>query len=143
MFRQIKYCFLLCVFFFSGCSAFCKEQVPYIIDAKLNMEDSSDFDIAGLDLSFLNRSERTVNEFSIVFYIFDEDGEPASLCRSNVVLSVKCELLPGEKIEKCLNLDSFFSVVPDEEYSLDYVYISRIKYADGSVWKDPFGLSLY
>jgi hypothetical protein len=117
--------------------------VPYIIDAKLNMEDSSDFDIAGLDLSFLNRSERTVNEFSIVFYIFDEDGEPASLCRSNVVLSVKCELLPGEKIEKCLNLDSFFSVVPDEEYSLDYVYISRIKYADGSVWKDPFGLSLY
>ena len=107
------------------------------------MDASSDYEIAGLDFSFFNRSEKTVSEFTLVFYLFDEDGEPASLCRSNIVLSVSCEIPPGERLEKLLSLDTFFSAVPEQEYFTDYVYVSRIKYEDGSTWKDPFGLSLY
>lgn len=143
MFKQIKYIFCACVILFSGCSSYAKDIIPYLIDASVNMDASSDYEIAGLDFSFFNRSEKTVSEFTLVFYLFDEDGEPASLCRSNIVLSVSCEIPPGERLEKLLSLDTFFSAVPEQEYFTDYVYVSKIKYEDGSTWKDPFGLSLY
>ena len=143
MFKRIKYFSVFLILFFSGCSSYAKDKIPYLIDASVNMEASSEYEIAGLDFSFLNRSEKTVSEFTLVFYLFDEDGEPASLCRSNIVLSVSGEIPPGERMEETLSLDSFFSASPDQDYFTDYVYVSKIKYEDGSIWKDPFGLSLY
>ena len=143
---KVKTCKLLilfiCMTFFS-CKAFTAEKIPYLIESSLVMEDSSDYEIAGLKLSFLNRSDKKVSEFTIVFYLFDEDGEPASFCRSNVVLTVKNEIDAGQKLEACLNLDSFFFYEPEVNYFADYVYISRIVYEDGTSWNDPFGLMVY
>ena len=133
---------LICSFSFFACSAFSAEKVPYNIEGNLEMDESEDYEIAGLNLYFYNRSERTVKEFTIVFYVFDADGEPASFCRSNISFSVKKTIPAQEAIDVCLSLDSFFIYVPDEYCTADYMYVSRILYEDGSVWQDPFGLAL-
>ena len=143
--KLYKLIILSAFFLLSSCKdfSFCDEKVPYLIKAELDMGESTEFDIAGLNLYFLNRSEKQVSEITIVFYMFDEDGEPASLCRSNIVLSVKENVAAGTSIETCLNLDSFFTYIPEEQYTADYIYVSRIVYEDGSEWKDSFGLQLY
>ncbi|MBR1638349.1 MAG: hypothetical protein IJ688_03080 [Treponema sp.] len=107
------------------------------------MNDCDEYEIAGLNLSFKNNGKKRVSEFNIVFYLFDEEGEPVSLFRSNLVLNVKTDISAGESEDFMLSLDSFFTYEPESDYYIDYVYISRIVYSDGSSWNDPFGLALY
>ncbi|MCR4580379.1 MAG: hypothetical protein K5681_08535 [Treponema sp.] len=138
-----KILLLFLIFMLTGCKGFSKDIVPYLISSSIEMEESPDYEIAGLNLSFHNRSEKTVKTFTIAFYVFDEDGEPASFCRSNIVISVEKEIGPGESSQMLLPLDQFFSYRPEELYTADYLYVSRIIYSDQSSWTDPFGLALY
>ena len=32
---------------------------------------------------------------------------------------------------------------PEEALYVDYLYVSRIEYEDGSLWEDPFGLTAF
>lgn len=133
----------LCTFFF-GCSAFAKEKAPYIAGGDFVLDsETSDFQVAGIELYFYNRSDKAVKEFTVVFYLFDEDGEPISTGKSNIVLTVKKEIPAESAFKQSVSLDKYFLVVPDYQYSVEYLYVSSIVYEDGTTWKDPFGMMAF
>lgn len=127
-------------FVFYACSLYGNNIAPYLIKGEMTLDKSDgDFDAAGINLLFKNRSEKTVSEFTIVFYLFDENGEPVSSGRSNIVFSVKTEINPNDSFECCVSLDKYLGEFPEESYQIEYLYVSRILYTDNSIWTDAFG----
>ena len=131
-------------FMITGCSCFAENNIPYIVDATVEMKESSpEYEICGLDLYFLNKSESDVESFTISFFLFDKDGNPISTGKSNIVLTIEKQIEKEKPFTTCISLDKYFNVVPDEIYGIDYLYVSRIEYSDGSVWSDPFGMKRF
>ena len=141
-FLKILCCFIVLAFF--GCSAFSLERSPYTINADFVMdEESSVYKICGVELSFSNLATETVKEFEVVFFLFDSDGEPAYECPNRLAFSIEREIGPDEDFSVCLSLDSYMTFVPQSLLEIDYLYVSRITYADGSIWVDPYGFSAF
>ena len=141
-FLKILCCFMVLAFF--GCSAFSLERSPYTINADFVMdEESSVYKICGVELSFSNLATETVKEFEVVFFLFDLDGEPAYECPNRLAFSIEREIGPDEDFSVCLSLDSYMTFVPQSLLEIDYLYVSRITYADGSIWVDPYGFSAF
>ena len=129
---------------FFGCSAFSLERSPYTINADFVMdEESSVYKICGVELSFSNLATETVKEFEVVFFLFDSDGEPAYECPNRLAFSIEREIGPDEDFSVCLSLDSYMTFVPQSLLEIDYLYVSRITYTDGSIWVDPYGFSAF
>ncbi len=141
-FLKILCCFMVLAFF--SCSAFSLERSPYTINANFVMEEeSSVYKICGVELSFSNLATETVKEFEVVFFLFDSDGEPAYECTNRLAFSIEREIGPDEDFSVCLSLDSYMTFVPQSLLEIDYLYVSRITYADGSIWVDPYGFSAF
>ena len=141
-FLKILCCFIVLAFF--GCSAFSLERSPYTINADFVMdEESSVYKICGVELSFSNLAAETVKEFEVVFFLFDSDGEPAYECPNRLAFSIEREIGPDEDFSVCLSLDSYMTFVPQSLLEIDYLYVSRITYTDGSIWVDPYGFSAF
>jgi len=137
-------CSFLVVMFFISCSLFAERNVPYVVNGNFVMEDNiAEYEVCGVDLYFLNKSEKAVKDFTVVFYLFDDEGEPASTSRNNLVFKVDEELNPMESTNLCLSLDKYINYLPQEGYFIDYLYVSSITYLDESVWSDPFGMNVF
>lgn len=133
------------VSFFAGCSSslYARNNVPYVIGAEMVMDESDDFEIAGLDFQFLNKSKKNIEEITLVFCMVDEYGNPVSTGKSNMVIKVGVEISAGEYFEGTISMDKYLYEIPEEPYQIDFLYVSRIVYEDKSVWTDPFGLLVY
>ncbi len=135
-----KFLLIICILF-SACSAYAKESVPYIVSGEVVLSsEASEFNAAGFEFYFLNKSEKTVKKFTLVFFLFDEDGEPISNGRSNIVISVEHEIEGNDYLTACLSLDKYLNEIPEVPYEVDYLYVSKIEYVDGSDWDDPLGM---
>lgn len=136
---------LLTFMFFCLLMNFCyaNAKTPYFIDGKINSQ-ADNSEICSVDLNFYNKSEKKVIEYTVVFFLFDSNGEVYANTKNNFVFTVKNEILPNENFECSISLDDFFyEDCCDDLYSLDYLYVSQIKYDDGSAWQDKFGLSAF
>lgn len=131
---------LICLLCLMSCSLYSKNQLPYAVSGEMTTEDSSLYELGGINLSFYNKSEKKIKKFVVVFFLFDEDGNSPLVGRNNVVLSITSEIEPEKNFEHCVSLDQFLCEVPEEPYLVDYLYVSEIVYEDGSCWKDPFGM---
>ena len=147
LFMKTNFIKLLCSFYLmtlAGCSVFSIERTPYSVTAEFVMEeDSPSYKICGVDFSIYNFSTESIKEFELVFFLFDSDGEPASECPGRLSFTIEKEIEPDEVFNICLNLDSYITSVPQSLLEIDYLYVSKIVYANGSVWEDPFGFSAF
>lgn len=142
--KEICKCILFILGFgFFSCNLLGENKTPYIIDGKMVLEDSSKYEIAGFDFFFMNQNEKSVKNFTVVFYMFDEDGNPIGTGRNNVVLKVTADVEGGESITGCICLDPYLNEIPSDPYEIEYLYISQITYDDNSKWTDPFGLCVF
>lgn len=135
--------FVLCILLMPGCSLVAGESAPYIIDGKMVVESSSKYEAAGFEFYFINKSNKQIKNFTMVFYIYDEEGNPPGLGKNNIVINVASSIKAGESLSGCVSLDSYISEIPEEPYTVDYLYVSKITYEDNSVWDDPFGFAVY
>lgn len=136
--------FILIIFSICGCNVFAKENVPYVINGQFTKENNiSEYDLAGVDIFFFNKDKKTVKSFTVVFFLFDEDGEPINTTKNNLVYNVEQYVEFNDSVEFCLSLDEFLYFVPEESCFIDYLYVSNIVYEDGTVWSDPFGLCVF
>lgn len=131
----------------SGCALYGKSSAPYIVKGEMILESENpdmeqNFEIGGLKVYFFNKENKPVSEFTIVFTLFDQDGEPINIGRSTIVATVKKTIDPLTSFNCCLSLDQDLGEVPEEPYVVDYLYVSRIVYEDGTQWNDAFGLSV-
>ena len=131
-------------FVFLSCSSFSLESLPYVLNGEFVMEDNSpDYSICGVDFTLLNKSQKEIKGMNVIFYLFDQDGEPAAECQNKISVQIEKKISPGETACFCMSLDSFMNFVPENFLVVDYLYIARIVYEDGSVWDDPYGFMAF
>lgn len=126
--------------FTTSCSTINSNTTPYVIGGECVLSDSTkSYEYVGFDYFFYNSTDKTVSDFTVVFYVYDEEGN--SPFASSNCISTKCEKIvpPHTETEGEISLDSYISSVPDEPYKADYIYVSEINYTDGSNWRDMFG----
>lgn len=126
---------------------YCRKPVKktvYDEDFTVPYRISGELDYSGIDINlrywFFNNTNKNIRTFTIVFYIFDEDGNPPINSRNNVILEENKFVEYYSNLSKKINLNDYFDMDSDKEYSLDYLYVSKIEFADGTVWSDPFGM---
>ncbi|MCQ2592577.1 MAG: hypothetical protein MJ188_07295 [Treponema sp.] len=131
---------ILSIFVFTGCQLFGTPKVPYLISGEMTMESSAQYEVAGFDYYFLNKVNKTVKDFTMVFFLFDQEGNSPCIGSNNIVLKIEGDVPEGRSVTGCVSLDSLLTEIPEESYDIDFLYVSRISYEDGSVWSDPFGI---
>ena len=135
--------FILSLFtlFMISCNCYPEDYAPYVMSGEFVMEDgASDYSICGIDFYLLNKSDKEIKSFNLVFFLFDQDGEPAYECRSKISVDVEKTVASEASCSFCLSLDKYMNSIPEEKLLVDYLYLSEIEYADGSSWEDPYGL---
>ena len=144
---RIKFLRAICFFAFTslwGCAVYSFEVNPYTVSAEFVMDETSDeYNICGTNITFYNRSSRNVKSFEVVFFLFDPDGEPAQECPERLAFEIEKEIEAGNSFDFCMSLDSYMITIPQSLLRIDYLYVSRICYADGSEWEDPYGFSAF
>ena len=140
--NKFKHVFLLCVVFvLVSCTSYSRDIVPYVMSGEFVMEEgASDYSICGVKFYLFNKSERDIKRINLVFYLFDKDGEPASECSNKISVVIEKEFFAGEGDSFCMSLDTFITSVPEDFLIIDYLYLAKIEYEDGSIWEDPYGL---
>lgn len=142
--RISKILLSMIVFFCVGCKSFGNTKTPYIISGEFVCGDETQgYSICGIQLNVFNKSEQEIKNLTVVFYLFDSDGEPVDTGNNNFVLSVDVSIPPKDSNEFCISLDDFMTSMPEEKYFVDYLYLSKISYEDGSEWSDPFGMMMF
>ena len=136
--------FSLMYLFFSACSGIAMEPLPYIISGQFEMEENSvDYEVCGLNLFVYNKLEKEIKEMTVDFYLFDRYGEPAMECQNRISLIIEKEIGGNESAQLCIRLDNYMISIPSELLEVDYLFLSKIVYEDGSEWNDPVGLAAF
>ena len=129
-------------------SAHAQNKVPYSIRGDiLNALSASVQTFEGV---FTNKSEKEVDSFTIVFFVFDQDGNCPLKGRNNVVIRIDETVPVNSAFSFSQPLEDFFYNTDDStafedelEYECEYLYVSRISYSDGSEWTDSFGFEYF
>jgi len=96
---------------------------------------------AGIYFTFYNNTDKSVRSFTVSCLVFDSTGEGSPFIGSNVISSQSSGIIaPNSGQEINISLDKYINQVPIEPYIIDFFYIKKIEYMDGSVWTDPYGL---
>ena len=140
--NKIKHIVLMCLTcLLISCSCYSLDSVPYVMTGEFVMEEgAADYSICGVDLYLFNKSDKDIKRIYLVFFLFDKDGEPAMECSNKIYAVIEKEVFAGETENFCMSLDSFMNSVPEDYLIIDYLYLSKIEYEDGTVWEDPYGL---
>jgi hypothetical protein len=101
-------------------------------------EDKHNF--AGMHFSLFNESGKNIESFTLSFMLYDSEGNNPFIGSNCIVSKCSWPVKSRENIEFVINLDPYISIVPEEPYRLDYIYVREITYEDGSCWKDPYGM---
>jgi len=127
----------------SSCADTISERPPYIITTPVCelQGNAFDFTYAGISFDFMNKSQKTIDSITSSFMLFDSTTLTNPFIGSNIFEITKLVLIsPDEDREIILSLDKFIHVAPLQPYLIDFFYISKIHYTDGSVWEDKYGV---
>lgn len=129
---------LLC----TSCETTYSLTCPYVIGkSHVEIGDKEDkYKFAGMHFSFYNESRKDVESFVISFMLYDSEGNNPFIGSNCIVSKCNWKLEGGEAADFIVNLDPYLSVIPDEPFIIDYLYVREITYSDGSSWKDPYGM---
>ena len=133
----------LMVLLFSSCNILLRKLPPYIITKPFCeiSGNSSNYSYAGIKFNFHNKGEKTISRITVSFALFDAKTKNNPFTGSNVFEITKSELImPDAHTSVVLTLDPYIYAAPAEPYLIDYFYISEIRYTDGSVWNDKYGI---
>lgn len=133
---------LACTFILYSCSSLQIGKCPYLITEQYVTYDTETeyFNYAGAFFSVLNNSDKDIKKITLCFSLFDEEGNILGVGNGQYQTVYEGEITAGSKKEIVLSLDNILSNENESSCSLDFVYISSITYADGSVWRDYIGL---
>lgn len=130
------------LFIATSCSTTGLIECPYIIPEKqFELGEREDFfEFAGASFSIFNDSDKDISSFVVSFMVYDAEGNNPFI-GSNCIVKNFNERIEAHRTEKfAVSLDSYLSQLPKDEYVLDFFYVQKITYSDGSVWSDPFGM---
>lgn len=121
-----------------GCKTSIQEQqdVYEIIGNIVNEVDSTYYEKAGLEVMLLNYENKSISKFQISFQLLNEEGIPFDVGVYEIVGHVD----PKGLAKIILNLDESFKMHDPAICFVDYLFVNKIIYEDGSEYNDPYGL---
>lgn len=90
-----------------------------------------------LSFSLTNNSQKEIKKVEFVFSAYDQNGEPI-FGNDFQTERMSLNILPNETISDFFEISELFDFL-EEDFELDYFYVSKIYYEDGSVFEDPLG----
>lgn len=134
---------LIFVFFMllnlSSCSQL-YTAVPYLISGEMKLNESDEKGITAFDFKIKNCGEKDIFSFTVTFLLFDEEGNPVLNGNPKISCIVREDVPSGEILKSSFSLDDFLNYIPEEAYKVEYLYVKKIIYSDGTEWTDPLGL---
>lgn len=116
-------------------------KAPYSIVGEMEINQKTEE--AFLEYTFCNDSKKIVKDFTIVFYVFDSDGDVPLKNKNNIVVRIQTEVGAKEELSDKIKLNEYLSYIPEEPFFVDYLYVSSINYIEGMLWNDPFGFEVF
>ena len=116
-------------------------KAPYSIVGEMEINQKTEE--AFLEYTFCNDSKKVVKDFTIVFYVFDSDGDVPLKNKNNIVVRIQMEVGVKEELSDKIKLNEYLSYIPEEPFFIDYLYVSSINYIEGTLWNDPFGFEVF
>jgi hypothetical protein len=116
---------------------------PYVISKPLSFagKKTGYYVFAGIEFTFLNTGGKTVSEVTVSCMLFDAETLKNPFIGSNIVTAGFSGNIPGGgKKDLVISLDRYIYVAPEKPYVVDFFYVSRITYTDGTVWEDRNGI---
>ena len=133
-----KFCSLLLaiLLFMTSCVLLKIPECPYeISDSQIDFISP-----ARLSFVFFNGSLKEIESFTVLFSIHSED-EDCFIMEDNrfyADFAAETESFSSEKFE--IFLEDYLSPAEDSELEIDNLYVTKIRYKDGTVWKDEYGI---
>ncbi len=128
---------------FGSCSLECRESPPYIVGKPRCVigEKSGCYLVAGIEFDFYNTDDRELRSLSVAALVYDRETRDNPLIGSNRIAATLTDSLPGgSKAALAIALDPYLCEIPAAPYIVDFFTVTRVEYADGTSWTDPFGL---
>jgi hypothetical protein len=126
-----------------SCKLTADSSPPYVITKPVSYcaERAGYYLYAGVEFTFLNTASKTVSDVAVSFMVFDRETQRTPFIGSNIIkTSFSGAIAGGQAKDFIISLDPYVYVAPEEPYLIDFFYISRIKYDDGSAWEDRNGI---
>ena len=130
---------------FSGCPAQLKNAgtPPYAITKPVYRIAGPDdiCTLGGVFFDFYNKSEKEVVFIETCMNVFDsKSGELAFSGAAGLTSGSECSVLKTQKKNLCIPLDEYLWQIETPSLCADNFFISKIKYADGTIWQDKLGV---
>lgn len=124
-----------------SCASITGSNCPYVIDnPHIELGKKKNVcNFAGAYFTFCNTSEKTVKDFSVSFLVFDEDGESPMVGSNRIESEHTIKVESNQCVDVSVGLDKYFQTISESNYVIDYFYVKKINYMDGSFWSDMFG----
>lgn len=114
--------------------------VPYLISGEMRINEEGKKEMSSFAFKFKNCSEKDVFSFTVSFFLFDEDGNPVMNGSPKISCIIREDILSGDTLDSSYSLDDFLNFIPENPYKVEYLYVSKIIYSDGTEWSDTLGL---
>jgi hypothetical protein len=91
----------------------------------------------GVEFELCNIDDREIVELTVSFIVYDRVTKKNPVIGSNQIVSSFSGSIQGHrKKDMVVSLDPYLFVAPDNPYIIDFFYVSRILYMDGTSWSD-------
>jgi hypothetical protein len=127
----------------ASCALTADSAPPYVISKPFSRsgEKSGHFVFAGIEFTFLNTGSKTISNITVSCMVFDAETSKNPFIGSNIITaSFNGDIPAGGKTDLNISLDQYIYAAPEKPYLIDFFYVSRIGYTDGSVWEDRNGI---
>lgn len=125
---------------FSSCTD--SNVVPYVITEPIctfsHIENVHLY--GGIHFTFYNNSNKDIDSLTFKCIVFNEEGQNPFVGSNNIIAKYNNPVYANDYKEIIISLDSYIYQIPKENLIIDYAYVSKIQYSDGSVWKDVNGI---
>lgn len=147
--KRISILFIIGFLGLIGGKGFSLSAAPYFIHGEILTAQNEDITNVRFSASFNNMAQKEVSSFTVVFFVMDEDGGSPLAGRNNVVLKIDELVACGSSLEFERGMEKYFSssaiegATENSEFEVEYLYVSKIDYSDGTQWTDPLGLEVF
>lgn len=119
-------------------------DMPPVVVSKASCvltSQSGSFEHAGVTFRCRNTGDRQMVSLEVSFIVFSDASGGNPLYGSNVVTAeVAAVLQPGQTGTFEISLDDQLAYLPDRPFVIDYFYVRKVTFDDGTVWTDMYGL---
>jgi hypothetical protein len=118
------------------------EPPPFVIGKPVSVAGNREgyYKFAGVEFTFYNSSDKNVSGMSVSMMVYDRvTNKTPFIGSNNIKANFDGGIAAGEEKLFIISLDPYIYAAPGNPYIIDFFYILRVVFGDGSEWVDRNG----